>query len=1145
MSSGILDKLKIKPNPEKNEDDRIEIKFNNTVNNNEEVVIHTKIIDKIDTNEEDRQEMLKKFTMIATSKLPEQKKTEAIIVEQPKKVKKLNKKLKLVSETDIEKTVKGAKEVGQGIGQGIEQRLEQDLGEDFGVKPKGRRTKKATFDVIADDVVVEYVANASVKERMPVKDKQVILRANSYYMNNRESFIGFVNALFKPYKEEFKNAESSLSCDRPENAKFALLTHQKVVRDYLNLYTPYRGLLLYHGLGSGKTCTSIAIAEGMKTDKQIMIMTPASLRMNYLEELKNCGDLLYKKNQFWEFISTKKGDNTGVSSDDIIDTLSNLLHLGKDYIKKQGGAWMVNVTKATNYDTIPEDQKKSLNDQINEMIRTKYRFINYNGLLNSHLKELTEAYSINPFDNKVVIIDEAHNFVSRIVNKLKKTESLSMRLYDYLLSAENCRIVMLTGTPMINYPNEISILFNILRGYIKTWTFPLTIQTGRKFNKEEMTKIFAKYEILDFLDYKPTSKLLTVTRNPFGFIDINKDNLYKGVSNVKTGQRGNVSDVEFVKMVTSILNKNGIDVNTRSIQVDNFKALPDSLDDFKTRFIDEATGKMKNENLFKRRILGLTSYFKSAQEQLMPAFNKDIDFKVIKIPMSDFQLGVYEQARIQERKLAKASKPKKGPVKPTDDLYDDAVSTYRIFSRAFCNFVFPAEKKRPMPKDGEEISDSLKEVVNENILDALSVKETIDNTGGKYTLEDTALLEAEKKNEQDATYDQRIKEAMTFLKDNSAKYLSPIGLETYSPKFLNILENLQDPEYRGLHLIYTQFRTLEGIGILKLILEANGFAQFKIKRDTSGIWRLNIAEEDKGKPTFALYTGTETPEEKEIIRNIFNSTWNYVPDSITGDLARISTNNMYGEIIKVLMITASGAEGISLKNTRYVHIVEPYWHPVRIEQVIGRARRICSHQDLPPDLRTVQVFLYLMTFTEDQLSGDNSIQLRLNDGSKFDDSIPVSTDEALYEISTIKENISKQILKAITESSMDCTLYNRPGTKDAVSCFSFGKTSPTSFAYKPSISNEEVDSITQINKQDIQWIPKTVKIPIDGIKREYIQNTTPILKNDPKTGAPLNWYEIYDLDSYNERKTHGTGELMLVGYLIQKLNAKTFKFVPA
>ena len=156
------------------------------------------------------------------------------------------------------------------------------------------------------------------------------------------------------------------------------------------------------------------------------------------------------------------------------------------------------------------------------MINARYKFINYNGLRNNHLKELTQNYSLNPFDNKVVIIDEAHNFVSRIVNKLKRPESISMRLYDYILSAQNCKVVLLTGTPMINYPNELGILFNILRGYIKTWIFPLKINTSRKINKEELLKIFEQFNILDYLDYKPSTQILTVTRNPFGFININK-----------------------------------------------------------------------------------------------------------------------------------------------------------------------------------------------------------------------------------------------------------------------------------------------------------------------------------------------------------------------------------------------------------------------------------------------------------------------------------------------------------------------------------------------------------------------------------------------------------------------------------------------
>ena len=40
---------------------------------------------------------------------------------------------------------------------------------------------------------------------------------------------------------------------------------------------------------------------------------------------------------------------------------------------------------------------------------------------------------------------------------------------NYILSASNCRVIFLTGTPIINYPNEIAVLFNMLRGYIKTF----------------------------------------------------------------------------------------------------------------------------------------------------------------------------------------------------------------------------------------------------------------------------------------------------------------------------------------------------------------------------------------------------------------------------------------------------------------------------------------------------------------------------------------------------------------------------------------------------------------------------------------------------------------------------------------------------
>ena len=71
---------------------------------------------------------------------------------------------------------------------------------------------------------------------------------------------------------------------------------------------------------------------------------------------------------------------------------------------------------------------------------------------------------------------------------------------------------------------------------------------------------------------------------------------------------------------------------------------------------------------------------------------------------------------------------------------------------------------------------------------------------------------------------------MTNLEKNASKFFTPAGLSIYSPQFLEILKRIQDPLHEGLHLLYSNFRTLEGIGILKMVLEANNMAEFKIKK---------------------------------------------------------------------------------------------------------------------------------------------------------------------------------------------------------------------------------------------------------------------------------------------------------------------------
>ena len=1126
--------------------------------------------------------------------------------------------------------------------------IEEDEGEEQGIQvvlpgKTERKTKPVEkgIAVLGPETFVQ-IGDTPINQRLPVRERPFKIIANSYYMNNREKFVNFINSLFAPYKEELKRNADNISCDTIGNTSgnMSLLLHQEIVRDYMNLYTPYRGLLLYHGLGSGKTCSSIAIAEGMKGPKKIIIMTPKSLRRNYMEELKKCGDLMYKKDQFWEFISSE-------SNVEIARILSSILNLPMEYINKKKGAWFVNITKPSNYAGLSANQKISLDDQLDVMIESKYMFINYNGLRARRLEELTSGFTRNLFDNSVVIIDEAHNLVSRIVNKIKKeplineikrgdqeraardlakklsdllekisnigelskkkTEELneylselllnvkvnreindnernildvnlniflkgiknvtptnirqitdtqgpigiiisrlqtnpvlesrvgekeflpkflSSKIYEYLLSAKDARIILLTGTPVINYPNEFGILFNILRGYIKTWEFPISDTTAQAFDRDSLIEMLKGEKSLDYIDYDQNLKFLTITRNPFGFKNkIKKDEGYKGVTNAKEVSKGVLdidassfdSDTEFEKRIIGILKRNGIDVLVAGIKINNKKALPDTLDLFEGQYIDNTTKKIKNVPALNRRILGLSSYFRSAQESLLPSFTRTIgkDYHIIRIPMSDFQFKIYEAARVKERKT---EKPTKGP-QSVGGLYKESNSTYRIFSRLYCNYVMP---DRPIPIREGPSSAAASEPEEQNditdiLLQANQIADRVDVDG-----ENEGEVEADEilNNLGGITYKQRIDNTIKTIQERSNDFLTPEALEKFSPKFLHMLENISDPKNVGLHLVYSQFRTLEGIGIFSLVLEKNGFARFKLTKTSANSWDIDISEADAGKPTYALYTGTETHEEREIIRNIYNGDWDFIPTNISEQLKLKSNNNNTGDIIKVLMITSSGSEGINLRNTRFVHIMEPYWHPVRSEQVIGRARRICSHKNLPPALQTVDVFVYLMIFSAEQLESDNSIELKKHDLSKID-KLPVTSDQLLFEISEIKGNLTRQLTESIKESSFDCQLYSNG------KCVNFGEPNVSKFSYFPDYTKEGDDNSYKLNQtQKITW--KGKPITINGVEYVYKRINENLLN-------------LYDKDSFTTALKNPNVEPLLIATLETIDGKRVFK----
>ena len=271
----------------------------------------------------------------------------------------------------------------------------------------------------------------------------------------------------------------------------------------------------------------------------------------------------------------------------------------------------------------------------------------------------------------------------------------------------------------------------------------------------------------------------------------------------------------------------------------------------------------------------------------------------------------------------------------------------------------------------------------------------------------------------------------------------------------------------GIHMLYSNFRTLEGIGIFKIILDYYGYTEFRIKKENVGssdIYKLdfenpyytNKSFETKtgsliGRKFYSLYTGKENEEEKEMIRNIFNGDLDKIPPSLRDDIVTnffhgnyedlYKNKNLNGNLINLLIISASGAEGIDLKNVNHVHIMEPYWHPVRIEQVIGRARRICSHKDLEKDQQNVKVFMYILTHNASLLNSEYGQQFTgLKEVQDYDSTLKraISTDERLYLIMKRKKILMEDFLKSLKISAIDCMINYHDKNK----CFSFNINPP-------------------------------------------------------------------------------------------------------
>jgi hypothetical protein len=243
--------------------------------------------------------------------------------------------------------------------------------------------------------------------------------------------------------------------------------------------------------------------------------------------------------------------------------------------------------------------------------------------------------------------------------------------------------------------------------------------------------------------------------------------------------------------------------------------------------------------------------------------------------------------------------------------------------------------------------------------------------------------------------------------------------------------------------LYSQFRTIEGLGIIKLILDARGYKEVRLVQSKAkgGYVIVNAAEVLKPEYDGKRYMSFDTERDKSaVLLQMFNN-----DPACPAELKR---PNLRGEFIKMIMVTQSGAEGINLKNVRRVLILEPFWNMVRIDQVIGRAVRTCSHHSLPPEERVVDVTIFCSDFTEKQLK-DNPT-LRILDKK-------LTSDMHIMQTAEKKDVLIQTFLNHLKTAAVDCrSNATANGVRTSgLQCFAFPIGSdPEESSYKTNISQD-------------------------------------------------------------------------------------------
>jgi hypothetical protein len=515
---------------------------------------------------------------------------------------------------------------------------------------------------------------------------------------------------------------------------------------------------------------------------------------------------------------------------------------------------------------------------------------------------------------------------------------------------------------------------------------------------------------------------------------------------------------------------------------------------------------LQTKNMFQRRIMGLVSYYIGATPDLYAT--KTIHY--VDVKMSKYQTEVYNYYEEIEKAMAKKNK-----------FVSKKSETYKTYVRQASNFVFPAidqvvtGENRPRPakfKIGEKEMELLLKTKNEKEIKlALSSEsqgyfkmlDKFKNTFDEY-LQKIYNEEKNKKNNilNDIENFKKYETYEEYLENEKEKSKLFEVMQKCSAKYINIIFNIL--KSKGPVLVYSNYVLIEGLDMFKVYLKYFGYDSFKNK-NSKDYYRYG-----------EFHNGISKEIRKETIK------------------LEIEKENVNGKIIKIVLFSPAGAEGISLESIRQVHLMEPYWHEIRIIQMIGRAIRQCSHKYLPKNERHVDIFRYKTVKynvrTIDIIEG----QTVKKKEEIISDPIELQTvDNEIEMLALYKNNLIETFLDAIKEVAIDCELFkahNMMGSK--YRCFQFNEISLFDKNIGPAYKQDIIEDIKIENglNSTKSYVIKVKVLKIRGIiedNEEDIQNYW----YNPDTGV------VYDFDL-----NYPIGKVKLdENDVVQKLDKETYR----